>query len=87
MGKNGSDPNQWTYDSENRQPYKQEVPVPRRPVVIKNQFYEEACKYIEANFTGNFGQSTETIYPIDHSSSEAWLEGFLEQKLENFGPF
>ncbi|KAM3137927.1 hypothetical protein pb186bvf_010008 [Paramecium bursaria] len=86
MPKNGKDPSPWTYDDQNRQNLEENQYVPLPPKKIKHDCYEEAVDYINKEFPKNFGNLEETIYPIDHKSSEEWLQQFLEHKLTKFGP-
>jgi deoxyribodipyrimidine photolyase-related protein len=51
--------------------------VPKKPEIIKSKYYEDAIKYVEKHFPNNFGILNNTIYPIDHESSEKWLDNFL----------
>ncbi|CAD8199886.1 unnamed protein product [Paramecium octaurelia] len=87
MGPKGEDPEKWTYDSENRQPLKPGAKVPKKPDLIKSSYYDEAISYVTKHFPKNFGEIKNTIYPIDHDSTEEWLDCFLKQKLSEFGPY
>lgn len=73
MPKNGKDPSPWTYDDQNRQNLEENQYVPPPPKKIKNKYYDEAVNYVNKEFPKNFGNLDETIYPIDHQSSEEWL--------------
>ena len=51
-------------------------------------FMKKPCEYVEENYPNNPGElSTEPLYPSDYASSQKWLQDFLEQRFDEFGPF
>ncbi|MGK0379704.1 MAG: deoxyribodipyrimidine photolyase-related protein, partial [Patiriisocius sp.] len=50
--------------------------------------YEEAKKYVKANFSHHFGSLTEhPLYPIDFKATKSWLTQFFEQRFMEFGVY
>lgn len=52
-----------------------------------NKYVDEAREYIEKHFPDNPGQTENFPWPTNHAESVAWLEEFLETRLDNFGPY
>jgi deoxyribodipyrimidine photolyase-related protein len=77
----------WSYDKENRKKLPKDIKIDEDMKVIKNKYTVEAIKYVNKNFSDNYGSLENFIYPIDRKSSLKWLNNFLEYKLKNFGPY
>lgn len=78
----------WTYDSENRKKYPKGKTPPTLHFPEKTKYHIEAEKYVQDNFSKNYGQLNDfVIYPIDFESAEAWLEQFFEQRFHEFGVY
>jgi len=78
----------WSYDSENRLPLPANLKVPETVSKIKSDKYiKEAIKYVNKNWSNNYGSLDNFIYPIDSKSSKLWLKKFLEERLSKFGAF
>jgi len=76
----------WTYDTENRLKY----PVAKKPPKVNfpsvNNYYEEAIKYVNKNFSDNYGGINESfIYPNTFEESKKWFNEFLEKRFSEFG--
>ena len=77
----------WSFDKENRKKLPKDIKIDEDIKVIKNKYTVEAIKYVNKNFSDNYGSLENFIYPIDRNSSLKWLDNFLENKLKNFGPY
>ena len=78
----------WSFDKENRHALPKNEKIPQIKPIKKNKYIVEAIVYIEKNFPNNYGLLDSTIfYPIDSKSSRKWLDNFLEERLNNFGPY
>ena len=78
----------WTFDTENRKKY----PAKKTPPAIQfpdvDSFYEEACMYVDKNFSNNIGQLTiSALYPTNFETSQQWFQQFLEQRFLEFGTY
>ncbi len=77
----------WSFDSENRKKLPNKIIIPHLPKINNNEYIEESITYVNKHFKNNYGSLDNFIYPIDHKSSVNWLNNFLENKLNDFGPF
>lgn len=78
----------WTYDSENRKKYPQGKIPPSVQFPKNSDFWQEALKYTKENFGENYGEvSGSPIYPVDHTSAQAWLEQFFNLRFHEFGAY
>jgi deoxyribodipyrimidine photolyase-related protein len=78
----------WSYDSENRLPLPANLKVPETVSKVKSDKYiKEASKYVNKNWSKNYGSLDNFIYPIDSKASKLWLNKFLEERLSKFGAY
>lgn len=78
----------WSYDSENRLPLPSNIDVPDVVSKVKSDKYiKESIKYVNQNWSKNYGSLDHFIYPIDSKSSKLWLKKFLEERLSKFGAY
>ena len=79
---------QWTYDSENRKKYPANKIPPQITFPEQNEFIKEAIKYVNKNFSQNYGVINENfIYPTTFDESKDWFNQFLEKRFSEFGPY
>ena len=79
---------QWSFDADNRKKYPRGKQPPKVELPALNGFYEEARNYVEEYFNQNPGTLSQfPIFPIDHNGAQKWLEAFLTERLEEFGPY
>jgi len=77
----------WTFDTENRLKLPKGVEVPEIKMTKENEYIIEAKDYINKNFSENVGETSNFIFPINHNQALRHLHNFLEQRLNNFGPY
>jgi deoxyribodipyrimidine photolyase-related protein len=78
----------WTYDTENRKKYPKGKTAPPIQFPETNNYWIEAVNYTRENFPENLGAITEQpIYPIDHVTSQSWLDQFFNFRFHEFGPY
>ena len=83
----------WSFDTENRNKIPNDISIPK----IENKLNKvdkkeeiiiiESKEYIEKYFHENYGRLEHFIYPIYHDAAKKWLQYFLKNKFENFGPY
>ena len=78
----------WSFDTENRKKYPKGKVPPKIEVLKSDSFFKEAKDYVKKHFKGNPGEFPELpIYPHTHKSSDRWLDLFLDQRMQEFGPY
>lgn len=76
----------WTFDTENRKKYPKNKKAPSIYFPENNTYYEEAKKYVEKNFSENYGNLTSyQLYPTTFEDAENWFNQFLEMRFADFG--
>ena len=79
--------NKWTFDNENRLKLPKNLKIPDIKFFGENEYVKEAVKYVEKNFSNNIGNSSDFFYPINHKEAIKQLHDFLENRIQNFGPY
>ena len=78
----------WTYDTENRKKY----PAKKKPPYVQypdtDSYFKEATVYVQENFSNHLGSLTNSpLYPMNHLTTDKWLDQFFEQRFMEFGPY
>jgi deoxyribodipyrimidine photolyase-related protein len=77
----------WSFDDENRAKLpKQHLPPPE-PRVPGNDYTREAADYVARHFADRPGSCRHFRWPVTRGETEAWLERFLDERLEHFGRY
>jgi deoxyribodipyrimidine photolyase-related protein len=77
----------YSWDQENRKPYRGEVPVPRRPVYQPDPITTEVLELVNRLFPHHFGSLEGFDLPVTaEDCRDAWSFA-LTQLLPNFGPW
>jgi len=77
----------WTFDTDNREKLPKNLEVPLPKFFGHNDYVTEAKKYVEKHFTNNIGETENFIYPISHTEAKRALHNFIEERLNDFGPY
>ncbi len=75
----------WSFDTENRAKLPKAHQPSVEPTTPSNDFTREAASYITNKFPNNPGSLERMRWPVTRQDSEAWLERFIDERLENFG--
>ena len=78
---------QWSYDTENRRPYRGEVPVPQRPSFPPDAITREVMALIEQRHPDHFGTVDGFDLPVTRGDAEYAWHFALRELLPNFGPW
>ena len=77
-----------TFDDENRKKYPKTKTPPIIQFPAQNKYHKEATKYVNENFSKNYGKLNEfLVYPIDYKSAQEWLQQFFEVRFHEFGAY
>lgn len=77
----------WSYDELNRQKLPLDIKLPKDPTPLSDPFVNEAKNWVEANFPSNPGSLEAFIWPISQDQANHWLQNFIDEKINNFGPY
>ena len=78
---------QFSFDAENRNPYRGEVPIPDPPTFAPDDITTEVIDYIAATYPHHFGSIENFDLPCTQADSDRTWAFALEQLLPQFGPF
>ena len=78
---------QWSYDAENRKPYRGEVPIPERPNFAPDAITREVMALVEQRFPDHFGKVAGFEMPVTRADAELGWQFALEHMLPHFGPW
>jgi deoxyribodipyrimidine photolyase-related protein len=78
---------QFSYDPDNRKPYKNEVPVPTPPRFPPDAITQEVTALVESTYGHHFGTAKNFDLPCTQTDSDLSWRFFLDHMLEHFGRF
>ena len=76
-----------SYDTENRKRLPKNHKLPSFQVYGSNEYVTEAKKYVDKHFSDNPGSVEDFPWPTNHKEARDWLDEFLKNRLDNFGPY
>ncbi|MFD2599851.1 cryptochrome/photolyase family protein [Sphingobacterium corticis] len=83
----------WSYDQENRKRFPKKETVPSLGKLGRNQFVDDAIKWVEKHYSKNYGSSDDMLnddiafYPTTHSEAKRWLKDFFAHRFAKFGDY
>lgn len=77
----------WSYDAENRKPYRGEVKVPERPVFAPDAITREVMAMVEERHPQHFGSTEGFAMAVTRKDAEAAWSFALHHLLPHFGPW
>ncbi len=77
----------WSYDTENRKRLPKHVEVPDAPRSTRGRHTEDAIAWVQRAFPDNPGDLSAYQWPTTHRQAERWLDRFLEERFDRFGPY
>ncbi len=77
----------FSYDLENRKPYRNQVPVPQRPTFPPDALTQEVLQLVEKQFPHHFGSLAGFDLPVTREDCHALWDFALEHLLPYFGPW
>lgn len=77
----------FSFDAENRNPYKGEVPTPRFPEFAPDEITQEVIALVEDTYAHHFGSTAGFNLPCSQADADSFWSFFLEHALEHFGRF
>lgn len=78
----------WSFDEDNRKPMpKRGLDTPPDLKAPQCRYVGEALQYVENRFPDYPGQTEAFAYPVTFEGARNWLDQFLQQRFERFGPY
>jgi deoxyribodipyrimidine photolyase-related protein len=77
----------WSFDTENRKKLPKDYREPPLPKSAPSPHEPRVRAMIEEYFPDHPGEIGSLYLPYDHAGALAWLEDFLNVRLEDFGPY
>ncbi len=78
---------QFSFDADNRNPYKGEVPVPTLPAYPPDAITQEVIALVESTYAHHFGSANNFDLPCTQADCDLMWRFFLDHFLEHFGRF
>ena len=78
---------QFSFDADNRNPYKGEVPTPRFPEYPPDAITQEVIAFVEETYGHHFGTADGFNLPCTQKEADEFWQFFLAHALDNFGRF
>lgn len=78
---------QFSFDADNRSPYKGEVPVPTLPAFAPDAITQQVISFVESTYGHHFGNLNNFNLPCTQSACDEFWNFFLDHLLPNFGRF
>lgn len=79
---------QWSFDEMNRKPLPKTVQPPELPPVKQNSaLLKSVTEVCLKNFSDHPGEMNKLWLPVDRAGAHEWLQEFIKNRLENFGPY
>lgn len=78
---------QWSFDADNRKKLPRNVEPPRVPAAARGVHVENVIKTVKREFAQHPGNADEFWWPTTRGEAKAWLDDFIDRRLEQFGPY
>ncbi|MBC1260788.1 deoxyribodipyrimidine photolyase [Synechococcus sp. BSF8S] len=77
----------WSFDAENRRRLPKGYEEPPLPAVVASPHESAVRALVTTHFAAHPGQLGPLWIPFDHAGAQAWLQRFLQERLDGFGPY
>ncbi len=77
----------WSFDDENRLALPESLKPPELLVPEASPLVQNVAKLCDQHFESHPGNSKHFWLPVTRKEAQEWLDLFLEERLENFGPY
>jgi deoxyribodipyrimidine photolyase-related protein len=78
---------QFSFDADNRNPYKNQVPIPTPPTFPPDAITQEVIALVNDTYPHHFGSIDDFNLPCTQADSDAFWRFALEHLLPHFGPY
>ena len=77
----------WSFDADNRKKLPKKIELPRVSWVTVDERVQDVITLVETVFDGHPGRAAEFCWPTTRQQARDWLDGFIDERLANFGPY
>jgi deoxyribodipyrimidine photolyase-related protein len=77
----------WSFDADNRKKLPRKIIVPEIPPPARTQHVKEVITIVQREFNDHPGKAAEFCWPTTRREAEVWLDDFIANRLEQFGPY
>jgi deoxyribodipyrimidine photolyase-related protein len=78
---------QWSFDADNRKKLPKSVTPPDMPWLDASTHAIDVAAIVEKAFADHPGRASEFCWPTTREQACAWLDDFIDHRLELFGPY
>ena len=78
---------QFSFDADNRNPYRGQIPIPQPPAFPPDDLTQEVIDYVRVKYAHHFGAIDGFDIPCSQPESDRMWSFALEHLLPHFGPF
>ncbi len=78
---------QWSFDADNRKKLPRKVQPPEMVWTTPGRHEKDVIELVRRQFKDHPGDAREFCWPVTRSQARDWLEDFVANRLENFGPY
>jgi deoxyribodipyrimidine photolyase-related protein len=78
---------QFSFDAENRNPYKGQIPIPGPPAFPPDAITREVIAFVEETYGHHFGTTADFDLPCTQADCDAMWQFALKNLLPTFGPY
>jgi deoxyribodipyrimidine photolyase-related protein len=68
-----------------------DIKIPKIPKTSSNKqdmkYIKIGTNYVNNNFSKNYGNTCNFMFPVTHKTAKKWLKDFIKNKLEKFGDY
>jgi deoxyribodipyrimidine photolyase-related protein len=77
----------WSFDADNRKKLPRTIVPPEVPAPARDSHVDELIRVVEHEFPDHPGDAREFWWPTTRQQALAWLDEFVTERLEQFGPY
>ena len=77
----------WSYDTDNRKKLPRAIAPPDMPWLEPDEKTNEVIVLVDQAFASHPGQASQFCWPTTREQANAWLDDFIANRLEQFGPY
>ncbi|NNF50673.1 MAG: cryptochrome/photolyase family protein [Woeseiaceae bacterium] len=77
----------WSFDADNRKKLPRSITPPEIAVPARDAHVDDVIHLVEREFPDHPGETAEFAWPTTRQQALAWLDEFVAERLEQFGPY